>query len=1345
MQPDVVEAVQSRAAQKAVRTIQGQHVLSLAALPLLFCLMPTIALADICSRTVQVRDAIIAKVADKTDCAEITDTDLAGITGTLALNGQSITSLKATDFDGLTGLTFLNLGSNGLGSLPMGIFDGLGNLTRLELQYNSLSSLPADVFDELDSLSRLNLYDNGLSSLPEDIFDELATLTILNLGGNNLGNLPAGVFDGLTGLDTLALHENRSLVASSLDDVFDKLTKLTQLRLAASNLTTLPTGVFDQLTSLTRLFLGANKFSSLPAGIFDQLTGLTYLELHQNNLGSLRMGVFDKLTGLTTLILAYNNLSGLPTGIFDQLTGLRVLFLSNNKLDSLDENVFAKLSALSMLRLENNGFVTLPSKVFASLNILGHLNLSGNSSLKCLPELPGSLFNLILDKDRSAYAACDAVMLLSSSTQAASATLTILNHSDAWWYKRTLPDDDDTCHSVDAGTETASLSGLSANTDHTYKAYGNKGCMTEITDNLTDTDFLTRPGKPTKPDVSSGEGAGKLTLKASVTGDGTLTGWQYQQKAASDPNYGDWTDISSTSTSLSHQLSCLSSVTGYRFKVRAVNATGTGVVSDASDAAQPSSATLTASTVTRHSATLTIASHADAWWYKRTVPNDDGTCHSVATGTATASLSGLSANTNYTYKAYCDSSCSTEISNDTTDADFLTKRRRVPDPVGAPPEMPDSVTVTRVDGALIATWTAVEDATSYQVIYIVDGETESSLAAENHPDNSITITGVDNARTYTVGIRARNEHGDSDFRYSRPAGPFAPATVSIGDVAVLEEDGMARLTVTVEGTPLNAFRVRWSTADDSALQGRDYVSGRGVIELGRGNGWRATIEVQLIDDTVNEGKETFLVRLGEPTEVPDVVLARGTATVTITDNDPMPKAWLARYGRTVAGQMVDAVTERLEGGSSGEGGLQVTLGGRRMETAAKPAVPGLNGMRPVLRDAEEKTMTAREFLLGSTFHVASRNPATGRSFTAWGRAAVGDFDGTTNGVAVNGEVVTAILGTDVGGGGARWIAGLALSHSTGNGSFTPSEGDDGAGGKMESVLPGVWPYVQLTLNDRVTAWGLLGHGEGTLTLTEKDRAAIDTDLSMSMGAAGGRGVLATAPENGGFELALKADALMVRTASERAGGMEQAEADVSRIRLLLDASRPFEFGDATLIPRTELGLRLDRGDAETGMGVEIRAGVSYVGDGVSVEGFVRGLVAHEQTGYEEWGAGLSVGIKPGADGRGLSLSLAPAWGETAGEMERMWSAGSWSPGPGRSPGATHRLDALVGYGFGVPGGPGVVTLWAGLGLAQDRSWRAGLRWQLAPGALLSLDGTRRESAGDNAPDHELMLRFKVRW
>ena len=70
---------------------------------------------------------------------------------------------------------------------------------------------------------------------------------------------------------------------------------------------------------------------------------------------------------------------------------------------------------------------------------------------------------------------------------------------------------------------------------------------------------------------------------------------------------------------------------------------------------------LTASAVTTTRATLTIANHADAWYYKAT-SSPHTTCQGpVAAGTSTATLTGLTAGASYTYSAYSDSACSTLV------------------------------------------------------------------------------------------------------------------------------------------------------------------------------------------------------------------------------------------------------------------------------------------------------------------------------------------------------------------------------------------------------------------------------------------------------------------------------------------------------------------------------------------------------------------------------------------------------------------------------------------------------------------------------------------------------------
>ena len=162
----------------------------------------------ICGRTPQVRDALVALIPVVSNCADVTATHLAAITGTLRITRSGITALAARDFDGLTGVTGLAVSFNALTTLPDGVFDELTSLRQLYLQGNQLSTLPDGVFDELTSLTDLVLASNDLTTLRDDVFDGLTSLSELSISYNDLTTLPDDVFDGLTALTDLALGGN---------------------------------------------------------------------------------------------------------------------------------------------------------------------------------------------------------------------------------------------------------------------------------------------------------------------------------------------------------------------------------------------------------------------------------------------------------------------------------------------------------------------------------------------------------------------------------------------------------------------------------------------------------------------------------------------------------------------------------------------------------------------------------------------------------------------------------------------------------------------------------------------------------------------------------------------------------------------------------------------------------------------------------------------------------------------------------------------------------------------------------------------------------------------------------
>ena len=157
--------------------------------------------------------------------------------------------------------------------------------------------------------------------------------------------------------------------------------------------------------------------------------------------------------------------------------------------------------------------------------------------------------------------------------------------------------------------------------------------------------------------------------------------------------------------------------------------------------------------------------------------------------------------------------------------------------------------------------------------------------------------------------------------------------------------------------------------------------------------------------------------------------------------------------------------------------------------------------------------------------------------------AAGRFKTRSDGVATEGEVTTGMVGADVSSG--RWLAGGALSHARGKGSFTPAA--ERAEGASEIRLTTVHPYARVRLGSgcrrgvsRATARTRTGGADvgvgSRRTLTAPGGERVATGLRMRMGAVGARGTVVAAPAGGGFELALKTDALWMRVSSEAAGG-----------------------------------------------------------------------------------------------------------------------------------------------------------------------------------------------------------------
>ena len=196
----------------------------------------------VCGRTPQVRDWIVAALSNHDTCSEIEVGDLENISGRLGLVNQGITELRPGDFDGLSGITELDLSDNELTTLPAGLLNDLASIEHLILYGNNLETLPDGIFKNLgERLVNFSLANNNFDTLPGGLFAGLDIYT-LDLSGNPFTTLPIGTFAGIVRADFVDF--------------------------SPGNLDSLPPGIFRPLDR-AQIALGTNDLQSLPAGLFE--------------------------------------------------------------------------------------------------------------------------------------------------------------------------------------------------------------------------------------------------------------------------------------------------------------------------------------------------------------------------------------------------------------------------------------------------------------------------------------------------------------------------------------------------------------------------------------------------------------------------------------------------------------------------------------------------------------------------------------------------------------------------------------------------------------------------------------------------------------------------------------------------------------------------------------------------------------------------------------------------------------------------------------------------------------------------------------------------------------------
>ena len=587
--------------------------------------------------------------------------------------------------------------------------------------------------------------------------------------------------------------------------------------------------------------------------------------------------------------------------------------------------------------------------------------------------------------------------------------------------------------------------------------------------------------------------------------------------------------------------------------------------------------------------------------------------------------------------------------------------------------------------------------------------------------------------------------------------------LSVADVVVREDAGEAVFTLRLSHPSERRIEVAATFTDRTARSGEDYRPNEERVVFARGETERE-LRVALVDDEAMDRNRTFEVTFEAMFESDEgsterLEVSTPLVTCTIVDDEVADEREhkleyaLASFGRTVVQDLVTAVEDRRWATGSG---TTATLAGTRLPLSEEAVYETLRRHTDPDGDLVVGTDALRELLSRSSFQLSlgGEGEAGGTwtdSLVLWGRGSQSWSAGRLDPeVGTEGEVLSGQLGVEF---RPRedTLVGVMLNGSAGEVEF-----DGALGAEVETEVLGVHPYAQWSPREGLRTWAMLGYGAGEATLTDEYSALAGTDLEMMMAAGGGSHEVASlwgidwSVGTNGFFVQLDADEVRF-DAEGQAALVPAVKSEVWQMRLLLEGSAGEDFGGVEgLRGNVELAARVDGGDAESGMGMEVGGGVGYgrADLGLEVEASGRVLLTHEEDGLEDAGVSLALEFDPGARGRGVYFALAPSWGNAASGARSMWE--DRQPTVDGTDGQDRfdpqmRLSSELGYTAPTPLRRGALTTYGAFSSAggASRQYRVGRRLELGI-ASMSLEAERHESAGA-APEHGVWLRGNLRF
>ena len=601
-----------------------------------------------------------------------------------------------------------------------------------------------------------------------------------------------------------------------------------------------------------------------------------------------------------------------------------------------------------------------------------------------------------------------------------------------------------------------------------------------------------------------------------------------------------------------------------------------------------------------------------------------------------------------------------------------------------------------------------------------------------------THTGLEPGTTRHYRVSAINSVGVGD-----------PSTVASGTTDATVPDAPTNLLATaVEATQIN---LTWTAP---SYDGGAAISGYRIEVSQDGAAW-----ADLVSDTrstvtafSHTGLQPGSTRFYRVSAINSAGTGMPSAVASASTDDPRERAGRASESilpyaaAAVTASTVSAISARIDAVATGAGDSG------EMNTGGFSSLAGSLAGRTGGMDAAGLHMgmgAAGMLLDGASFVLPVRNgqqasPQRGimSSLATWGGVEyVGLGEPGAAEVDWNGNLLNLHVGADV---RVRpdVLAGVAATSSSGSFDFTDKTGENPVAGTYDSRFTTVNPYAAWMIDDAGSvAWASGGYGWGEIEIEDARTELRSAGTRMLSGAVGGSHTLLSSGPGG---VRVKGEGWLSRVTVNEAAEIDSLTLDMQRLRLLLEWSQRYRSGSGDEIAfLVEGGMRYDGGSGAQGTGFEVGSGLRIVNArlGVRVEARGRLLVTGVE-GYDEWGVGGILQFDPSIRDQGLSVRVAPTWGEAAGGPRELWERGVSEMRRDTDP-AAGRIDAEVAYGLaGFSGTP-----YGGLLLAHkgSRAYSSGLRYDLLGRGLgLRVEATRREGRF-GPPEHTIGIRGRVRF